>query len=115
MRIQRQAITAAGLLAVVLAPTMAMAQRNQQPIPIFLAVTFKSPGEQKLGIDVAEAIRQRMMRFFPQPATRAGSVRIVKQEEINNSLIASGYPADSAITTTDLRDLGKGMGAAESM
>jgi tetratricopeptide (TPR) repeat protein len=114
-KIQRQAITAAGLLAVVLAPTMAMAQRQGVQVPIFLAVTFKSPGDQKLGIEVAEAIRQRMIRFFPQPAVRAGQVRIVKQEEINNSLTGSGYPADSAITTTDLRDLGKGIGAAESM
>jgi tetratricopeptide (TPR) repeat protein len=114
-RIQRQAITAAGLFAVVLAPTSAMAQRNQQPVPIFLAVTFKSPGEPKLGVDVAEGIRDRMTRFFPQPATRSNSLRIVKREEINNSLTGSGYPADSAITTTDLRDLGKGMGANESM
>lgn len=112
---QRQAITAAGLLAVVLAPTMAMAQRQAVQVPIFLAVTFKSPGDQKLGIEVAEAVRQRMMRFFPQPAVRAGSLRIVKQEEINTSLTGSGYPADSAITTTDLRDLGRGMGANESM
>ena len=73
-RIQRQAITAAGLLAVVFAPTQAVAQgggRNAVAIPIFVAVTFKSPGEPKLGIEVAEAIRQRMIRFFPQPATRA--------------------------------------------
>src|SRR6476620_505780 len=114
-RIQRQAITAAGLLAVVLAPTTAMAQARGVQVPIFLAVTFKSPGDQKLGIEIAEAIRQRMIRFFPQPAVRAGQLRIVKQEEINNSLTGSGYPPDSAITTTDLRDLGKGMGAHESM
>lgn len=114
-RIQRQAITAAALLAVVLAPTTAMAQRRDVQVPIFLVVTFKSPGDQKLGIEVAEAIRQRMTRFFPQPAVRAGSLRIVKQEEINTQLTGSGYPADSAITTTDLRDLGKGIGANESM
>lgn len=114
-RIQRQAITAAGLLAVVFAPTTAMAQARGVQVPIFLAVTFKSPGDQKLGIEVAEAVRQRMIRFFPQPAVRAGQLRIVKQEEINNSLTGSGYPPDSAITTTDLRDLGKGMGVNESM
>ena len=115
MRIQRQAITAAALLAVVFAPKMAEAQRNAQPVPIFVAVTFRSPGEPKLGIETAEAIRQRMIRFFPQPALRPNQLRIVKQEEINNALTGSGYPADSAITTTDLRDLGKQMGANESM
>lgn len=110
----RQAITTAGLLAVVFAPTAAMAQRQAARSPVFLAVTFKSPGEPKLGIEVAEAIRQRMLRYFPFPP-RPGQLRIVKQEEINTSLTGSGYPADSAITTTDLRDLGKGMGADESM
>lgn len=113
-KILRQAITTAGLLAVVFAPTTAMAQRQAARSPVFLAVTFKSPGEPKLGIEVAEAIRQRMLRFFPFPP-RPGQLRIVKQEEINTSLTGSGYPADSAITTTDLRDLGKGMGADESM
>lgn len=113
-KILRQAITTAGLLAVVFAPTTAMAQRQAARSPVFLAVTFKSPGEPKLGIEVAEAIRQRMLRYFPFPP-RPGQLRIVKQEEINTSLTGSGYPADSAITTTDLRDLGKGMGADESM
>ena len=114
MRIQRQAITAAALLAVVVAPKMAVAQRPSARNPVFVAVTFKSPGEPKLGIETAEAIRQRMLRFFPFPP-RPGQLRVVKQDEINNSLTGSGYPADSAITTTDLRDLGKGMGADESM
>lgn len=113
-KILRQAITTAGLLAVVFAPTTAMAQRQGARSPVFLAVTFKSPGEPKLGIEVAEALRQRMLRFFPFPP-RPGQLRVVKQEEINTSLTGSGYPADSAITTTDLRDLGKGMGADESM
>ena len=113
MKIQRQAITAAALMAVMLAPKMAVAQRGTRS-PVFVAVTFKSPGEPKLGIETAEGIRQRMLRFFPFPP-RPGQLRIVKQEEINNALTGSGYPADSAITTTDLRDLGKQMGADESM
>jgi tetratricopeptide (TPR) repeat protein len=113
MKIQRQAITAAALVAVMLAPKMAVAQRGARS-PVFVAVTFKSPGEPKLGIETAEGIRQRMLRFFPFPP-RPGQLRIVKQEEINNALTGSGYPADSAITTTDLRDLGKQMGADESM
>jgi tetratricopeptide (TPR) repeat protein len=113
MKIQRQAITAAALLAVVLAPRTAVAQARGQRIPIFLAVTFKSPGEPKLGIETAEAIRQRMLRFFPMPPLK--TLRTLKQEEINSALTGSGYPADSAITTSDLRDLSKQMGAEEAM
>jgi tetratricopeptide (TPR) repeat protein len=113
MKIRRQAITAAALLAAVFAPKMAVAQRQTQRIPIFLAVTFRSPGEPKLGIETAEAIRQRMLRFFPMPPLR--TLRTLKQEEINGALTGSGYPADSAVTTSDLRDLSKQLGAEEAM
>ena len=112
MRIQRQAFTAAALLAVVFAPKTAVAQRQGARIPNFIVVSFRSPGEPKLGIETAEAIRQRMLRFFPMPPRQ---LRILKQEEINNALTGSGYPADSVITTTDLRDLSKQMGGEEAM
>ena len=113
MKIQRQAITAAALLAVVFAPKMAVAQRQTARVPNFIAVSFRSPGEPKLGIEVAEAIRQRMTRFFPMPPVK--TLRILKQEEINSALTGSGYPADSVITTSDLRDLSKQLGAEEAM
>jgi tetratricopeptide (TPR) repeat protein len=113
MRIQRQAITAAALLAIVFAPKTAVAQRAPARVPIFLAVSFKSPGEPKLGIETAEAIRQRMLRFFPMPPLK--TLRTLKQDEINSALTGSGYPADSVITTSDLRDLSKQMGAEEAM
>jgi tetratricopeptide (TPR) repeat protein len=113
MKIQRQAITAAALLAVVFAPKMAVAQRPTARVPIFLAVTFRSPGEPKLGLETSEAIRQRMLRFFPMPPLK--TLRTLKLEEINGALTGSGYPADSAITTSDLRDLSKQLGADEAM
>ena len=113
MRIQRQAITAAALLAVVFAPKLAVAQRQTARVPIFLAVTFKSPGEPKLGIETAEGIRSRMLRFFPMPPLK--TLRTLKQEEINGALTGSGYPADSAITTSDLRDLSRQLGADEAL
>ena len=113
MRIQRQAITAAALLAVVLAPKLAVAQRQTERVPIFLAVTFRSPGEPKLGIETAEGIRSRMLRFYPMPPLK--TLRTLKQEEINGALTGSGYPADSAITTSDLRDLSRQLGAVEAM
>lgn len=113
MKIQRQAITAAALLAVVFAPKMAVAQRQAARVPNFIAVSFRSPGEPKLGIETAEAIRQRMARFFPMPPVK--TLRVLKQEEINSALTGSGYPADSVITTSDLRDLSKQLGADEAM
>jgi tetratricopeptide (TPR) repeat protein len=113
MRNQRQAITAVAILATVFAPKMAVAQRQTARIPNFMAVTFRSPGEPKLGIEVAEGIRQRMLRFFPMPPLR--TLRTLKQEEINNALTGSGFPGDSAISTSDLRDLSKLLGAEEAM
>jgi tetratricopeptide (TPR) repeat protein len=114
-RIQRQTIAAAGLIAaaIVSAPIAATAQRNGPRTPIFIAVTFRSPTEPKLGIDVAEGLRQRMIKLFPQ-GPRA-QLRVVTREQINAQLTAAGYPADSAITTTDLRDLGKNVGADETL
>ena len=113
MRIQRQAITAAALLAVVFVPKSAVAQARGQRVPNFIAVSFRSPGEPQLGIDVAEGIRQRMLRFFPMPPLK--TLRTLKRDEINTALTGSGYPADSVITTSDLRDLSKQLGADEAM
>jgi tetratricopeptide (TPR) repeat protein len=113
MKIQRQAITAAALFAVVFAPKMAVAQRVAARVPNFLVVSFRSPGEPKLGIETAEGVRQRMLRFFPMPPLK--TLRTLKQEEINSALTGSGYPADSVVTTSDLRDLSKQLGADEAM
>jgi tetratricopeptide (TPR) repeat protein len=115
----RRMITAAAFAAAVVGstPMMATAQgRNSQRNPIFIAVTFHSPAnDAKLGVDVAEGLRQRMMKLFPQTPLRPGALRVVTREQINAQLTAAGYPADSAITTTDLRDLGKNIGADETL
>jgi tetratricopeptide (TPR) repeat protein len=114
---ERRAIAAVSfiLAAVVSAPMTATAQRTSERVPYFIAVTFRAPAnEPKLGIDVAEGLRQRMIKLFPQPA-RAGGLRIVTRKEINDQLTNAGYPADSAISTTDLRDLGRNVGAAETL
>src|SRR6185437_7359959 len=107
---------AAALLAVgiVSTPMTATAQRSGARNPIFIAVTFHAPAtEPKLGVDVAEGLRQRMSKLFQQTPLRPGALRVVTREQINAQLTAAGYPADSAITTTDLRDLGKNIGADE--
>src|SRR3954447_10092572 len=112
-------ITAAAMVAVAVGslPMTATAQRNNgQRNPIFIAVTFHAPAnEPKLGVDVSEGLRQRMMKLFPQTPLRPGALRVVTREQINAQLTAAGYPADSAITTTDLRDLGKNIGADETL
>ncbi|HEY6219447.1 MAG TPA: hypothetical protein VIV65_05290 [Gemmatimonadaceae bacterium] len=119
-RINRQMIAAATLLvaAVVSTPTMATAQRSNQRLSMFVAVSFRSPGEPKLGIEVADQVRQRMAKLFsqtPQALTRPGALRVITREQINQQLTAAAYPADSVITSTDLRDLGKNIGADETM
>jgi tetratricopeptide (TPR) repeat protein len=113
-RIHRQSIMLAVVLAVVLAPMGAMAQSRGARNPIFIAVTFKSPAEPKLGVEVAEAIRLRMIRQFPQPP-RVGQLRVVTGEQVNSQLTNAGYSADSAISTAELRELGKSIGADESL
>jgi len=121
MKIQRQAIAAAALLAVgfVSQPMTAEAQgRNGPRLTMFVGVSFKSQGDPKLGIDVAEAMRQRLLKMFPQTPQafqRAGALRVITREQINQQLVAAAYPADSVITSTDLRDLGKNLGVDESM
>lgn len=113
MRIQRQALAATALLAVIFAPEMASAQNNAQRVPSFLAVTFRSPGEPKLGVEVAEGIRQRMLRFFPTPPGRA--MRVLTQQQINTTLMTSGFAADSVLSLADFRDLSKVISADEAM
>ena len=75
------ATIAVAALAIMHAPERAVAQqRAAARVPIFVAVSFRSPGEPKLGVDVSEAIRQRMLRFFPMPPVR--TLRIVSRTEI---------------------------------
>jgi tetratricopeptide (TPR) repeat protein len=112
-RNQRRAVTTA-LFAAVLAPTVVVAQRTPQRSPIFIGATFQSPGEPKLGIDVGEAVRQRMIRLFPLPA-KAGQLRVLTGKEISDYLTSAGYSADSALSTVDLGILGKVLGADESL
>src|SRR6476469_2418200 len=88
------------VLALMLATTVEAQNRTAQRVPIFVAVNFRSPGESQLGIDVAEGVRQRMLRNFPMPPR---TLRVLSRLEINNQLAASGFPADSVITTADLR------------
>jgi tetratricopeptide (TPR) repeat protein len=105
---------AATALVVAFASDSATAQqRGTERVPNFLATSFSSPGESKLGVDIAEAVRQRMLRQFPMPPIR--TLRVLRREEINNTLTVSGFAADTAISIIDLGILGRQMGAGETM
>jgi tetratricopeptide (TPR) repeat protein len=100
-------------LAALFAASPTTAQRAAARVPNFLAVSFHSPGEPSLGVDVAEAVRQRMLRYFPMPPIR--TLRVLRREEINNTLMVSGFAADTIISPTDLGILSKQLGAEETM
>ena len=102
-----------GLAALIAANVAGAQQRGAARVPNFLAVSFKSPGEGKLGVDVGEAVRQRMLRFFPMPPIR--TLRVISRADINNTLTISGFPADSVISQIDLGILSKQIGAEETM
>src|SRR4051812_163128 len=116
-RLQFRACVAVGALITLAAGARtAAAQREKARNPIFIVVPFHSVGEPKLGIDIAEAVRDRMTHYFQQkPTIRPGSPRIITQQEINNYLSTSGFLPDSAMSTNELKDLGRTMGAEESM
>jgi len=114
-RIQfRAGVLVGSLIALAVGAQSAVAQKARNPI--FIVVPFHSPGEPKLGIDIAQAVRDRMTHYYQQkPTIRPGSLRIITQEEINNYLSTSGFLPDSAMSTNELKDLGRTMGAEESM
>lgn len=87
-------------------------QRGTARVPNFLAVSFRSPDEPKLGAEVAEGVRQRMLRTFPMPPK---TLRVLTREEINNTLMVSGFGADTVVSLIDLGILSKQMGAEETM
>lgn len=103
----------AALAAMFAATPGAAQQRGAARVPNFLAVSFRSLEEPKLGVETAEAVRQRMQRFFPAPPYK--TLRILTQQEINNTLTASGFAADTVVTPIDLGILSKQLGAEETM
>lgn len=102
--------TAAGLLAIVAAATIAtpaQAQRIIEPDARVLVPTFRSP-ERGLGVEGAEAVRERVQREVP-----IRQLMVIKKEDINNTLEASGYRPDSALSLNDTKELAKLMRADE--
>ena len=115
MASRRRALTAAGAVAIaaISAPRIARAQTNrQQPAPdtprILIATCHTPAASANLGVDVAEALRNRV-----QSETSIRQLYVLPRNDINNYLTSSGYKADSALSVSDLKELAKLMRADE--
>jgi tetratricopeptide (TPR) repeat protein len=115
---QRHAAAAAGLFALALlgtpsigvAQTPQPAQRGGPPngdTPRILIATFKSD-DRKLGVEASEAVRKRV-----QDQYSAKQLFVVPKQHIDETLRQSGYQPDSALSTSDLMELGKQVRADE--
>jgi tetratricopeptide (TPR) repeat protein len=109
--IQRRGLRAAGLLAalsaVPAAPAGAQAQRTVEPDARILVATFRST-DRGLGVAGADAVRARVSQEVPQK-----QLLVIRKEDINGTLAASGYAADSALSPSDMKELAKLMRADE--
>lgn len=109
MASRRRALTAAGALAISAIGVSRVVQaqaRGQQPgadTPRILIATCHTPtANSTLGVDVAEAIRNRV-----QSENSVRQLFVLPRNEINNYLTSSGYKADSALSVSDLKELAK--------
>lgn len=82
-------------------------QRGQTAGPRFMVPTFKS-SERNLGVQMAEAARERMMRDF-----NIRELWIVPKVDITNTLEASGYSTTEALNPNDARTLANQVRADE--
>ena len=110
---QRQAAAAAGLLVLVLmgAPAIAAAQPRQGPeqrggpagpdTKGMLVATFKSDDRQ-LGVQAADAVRRRLQDEYTMK-----QLNVISKRGIDATLEQSGYKPDSALSASDLMELGK--------
>jgi hypothetical protein len=116
---RRQAALAAGVFALVLmsGPAVAGAQPGVQQMqrggppnpdtPRILVSTFKS-SEKDIGVQAADAVRRRISD------QNSGKVLwVVTKRDIDATLSQSGYKPDSALSTSDLMELGKQVRADE--
>lgn len=106
----RYALTATGLVASLAAGavvTTAQAQRVVEPDARILVSTFRSQ-DRGLGAAGADAVRERVQREVP-----IRQLLVIKKEDINNTLEASGYRPDSALSANDTRELARLMRADE--
>src|SRR5438105_3162371 len=111
--ISRHAAIAAGLFALVSAGTPAVqpAQAQAQPqqrggprradTPVLLVATFRSD-DRKLAVDASDAVRRRI-----QDEYSLRDLEVLTKNAVNQTLEASGYRPDSALSLNDLMELSK--------
>ncbi|MFN2566909.1 MAG: tetratricopeptide repeat protein [Gemmatimonadaceae bacterium] len=109
---QRRGLQVAGLLAAlagagVASPAGAQGARTVEPDARILVATFRST-DRGLGVAGADAIRARVSQEVPQK-----QLLVIRKEDINGTLAASGYAADSALSPSDMKELAKLMRADE--
>ncbi|MBA3889064.1 MAG: hypothetical protein H0X64_00890 [Gemmatimonadaceae bacterium] len=108
--LHRYALTAGSVFALVGATavvTPAHAQRTIEPDARVLVATFRS-ADRGLGVAGADAIRTRVQQEVP-----VRQLFVIKKENINETLEASGYRPDSALSANDTRELARLMRADE--
>ena len=102
----RFALPAASLAVALIAttaPAVARAQRGQAPgpdTPRILVTNFR--GDREAGVKLADAIRDRIGNEFS-----ARTLYATPKKDIENTLKQSGYPADSALSPNDAKELAK--------
>jgi tetratricopeptide (TPR) repeat protein len=109
---QRRGLQVAGLvsaLAGAVAPAAAQSNtpRTVEPDARILVATFRST-DRGLGVAGADAVRSRVAQEVPQK-----QLLVIRKEDINGTLAASGYAADSALSPSDMKELAKLMRADE--
>jgi tetratricopeptide (TPR) repeat protein len=108
---QRPSAKGLALLALSLVGTPLLAQVARQPeqrggvpnadTPYILVATFRS-ADRQLGVAMADEVRKRL-----QSEHSTKELYVIPKTNINNTLEASGYRADSALNASDLMELAK--------
>jgi len=99
-------VVASGAFATVNAQTQTL-QRGQTAGPRFMVPTFRSQ-ERGLGLQAAEAIRERMGQDF-----QLKTLWIVPKSDIMTTLVNSGYSTTEALSSNDARALAQLLRAEE--
>jgi len=99
-------LMATGAFATVNAQTQTL-QRGQTAGPRFMVPTFKSQ-ERGLGLQAAEAVRERMGQDF-----QLKTLWIVPKSDIMTTLVNSGYSTTEALSSNDARALAQLLRAEE--
>lgn len=97
----------AGATAVVTPAHAQRTTRTIEPDARVLVATFRS-ADRALGVQGADAVRARVQQEVP-----VRQLLVIKKENINETLEASGYRPDSALSANDTRELARLMRADE--